>query len=69
MVRACDRMLVLTSNDDGAFGADGGSDSVDATLDLLRTHIAALEAELAHYASRYGLTDRARELLARSVID
>lgn len=59
----------MNSNDDGALGADDGSDSADATLDLMRTHIIALEAELAQYASRYGLTDRARELLARSVLD
>ena len=59
----------MTSNDDGTLGADDGSDSADATLDLLRNHIVALESELAHYASKYGLTDRARELLARSVID
>lgn len=62
-------MLALTSKDDGTLGADDGSDSADATLDLLRAHIIALEAELAQYASRYGLTDRARELLARSVLD
>ena len=64
-----DRTLVLTSNDNGTLGADDGSGSADATLDLLKTHIAALESELAHYASKYGLTDRARELLARSVIE
>lgn len=33
----------------------------------LREHIAALEAELAKYATRYGLTNVARELLNRSV--
>jgi hypothetical protein len=33
----------------------------------LLAHIAALEAELASYAAKYGLTDRARDLLKRQV--
>jgi hypothetical protein len=33
----------------------------------LRSHIAALEAELAQYAAKYGPTDRTRELLKRPV--
>jgi hypothetical protein len=33
----------------------------------LRAHIAALEVELAQYAAKYGLTDKARELLKRPV--
>lgn len=33
----------------------------------LLAHIAALEAELARYAAKYGLTDAASELLKREV--
>jgi hypothetical protein len=33
----------------------------------LLAHIAALEEELAKYVAKYGLTDRTRELLRRSV--
>jgi hypothetical protein len=33
----------------------------------LLAHIAALEAELAQYAAKFGLTDRTRELLKRPV--
>ena len=33
----------------------------------LQDHIAKLEAELARYGHRYGLTDTARELLKRPV--
>lgn len=33
----------------------------------LRAHIAALEAELANYAAKYGPTERARQLLKRPV--
>lgn len=33
----------------------------------LHAHIAALEAELALYAAKYGATDRARDLLKRPV--
>jgi hypothetical protein len=36
-------------------------------IDRLRAHIAALEAELARYAAKYGLTDPARELLKHPV--
>lgn len=35
----------------------------------LRAHIAALEAELALYAFRYGLTHEARRLLAKRLQD
>ena len=69
MMRDCARVSILTSNGDGTSGVDYDPDPVHTTLDLLRAHIAALEAELANYASRYGLTDRTRELLARSIID
>lgn len=33
----------------------------------LRAHIAALEAELARYAAKYGIADTTRELLKRPV--
>lgn len=34
----------------------------------LVTHVVALEEELAHMGSRYGFTDRARELLSKSPV-
>jgi hypothetical protein len=33
----------------------------------LLAHIAALEAELANYAAKYGLSDAARDLLKRQI--
>jgi hypothetical protein len=58
----------LTSRiDDESVGE--GAPSPGETLMKLRSHIAALESELASYASRYGLTDRARKLLARPTTD
>jgi hypothetical protein len=59
----------LTSKNDETAGADKGEELLDVTFAGLRAHIAALEQELANYASRFGLTDRARELLARPIVD
>jgi hypothetical protein len=39
----------------------------DEAIDRLRVHILALEKELAEYGRKYGLTECARELLARPV--
>jgi hypothetical protein len=59
----------LTSKKEEAASADNTSDSLEAIIGRLKAHIVALESELANYASRYGLTDRARELLSRPVAD
>ena len=58
----------LTSRNDETARADKGEEPLDVTFNRLRAHIAALEQELANYASRYGLTDKARELLARPIV-
>lgn len=58
-----------TSGHDG-YSSDGqDSDLSESVLERLTQHIIALESELANYASRYGLTDRARALLAKSVLE
>lgn len=44
-------------------------ESAASDLARLRARIAALEAELALYAFRYGLTDEARRLLAGRLQD
>lgn len=60
---------MATSSSDG-YSSDGpDADPTQLFLKRLILHIAALESELAEYASRYGLTDRARELLANPVVD
>lgn len=62
------QVIILTSRDDDQSArASKGSLSVDELLARLQAHIAALEAELASYASKYGLTDKARELLLRPI--
>ncbi|WP_168219880.1 hypothetical protein [Pseudotabrizicola formosa] len=43
--------------------------ATSSDLAQLRAHIAALEAELALYAFRYGLTIEARRLLAERLQD
>ena len=58
-----------TSGQDGYSTDEPDADSSPAVLERLTKHIAALESELANYASRYGLTDRARELLAKPVLE
>jgi hypothetical protein len=58
----------LTSKNDETARADQGEEPLDVTFARLSAHIAALEQELANYASRYGLTDKARELLARPIV-
>jgi hypothetical protein len=58
-----------TSRYDGTTGQDREIGPAEATLERLRNHIAALETELASYASKYGLTDKARELLAKPIVD
>jgi hypothetical protein len=62
------QVFSLTSRDgDKSAVAGTGTSPVDELLARLRAHIAALETELATYASKYGLTDKARELLARPI--
>jgi hypothetical protein len=58
----------LASENDETGRVDKGEEPPDVTFARLRAHIAALEQELANYASRYGLTDKARELLARPIL-
>ena len=58
----------LASENDETGRVDKGEEPPDVTFARLRAHIAALEQELANYASRYGLTDKARELLARPIV-
>lgn len=41
----------------------------NSAIARMKDHILALEIELAEYGSRYGFTERARELLARPVGD
>lgn len=58
---------MTSDNKDQGAGAGEDRTSIDVTLARLRAHIKSLEEELAIYASKYGLTDKARELLARPV--
>lgn len=58
-----------TSGYDGTAGQGWEISPAEASLERLRNHIAALETELASYASKYGLTDKARELLAKPIVD
>jgi hypothetical protein len=58
-----------TSGQDGYSSNEQDADSSEAVLERLKKHIAALESELANYASRYGLSDRARDLLAKPVVE
>lgn len=57
----------MASTDNGTSVGDQESHPTEASFERLMDHIAALEEELAHYASKYGLTDRARELLAKPI--
>jgi hypothetical protein len=58
-----------TSGQDGNSSDEPGADLSQDVVERLTRHIAALESELANYASRFGLTDRARELLAKPVVE
>jgi len=60
-------VILASINNDQSAGASKDGLSVDELLARLRAHNAALEEELATYASKYGLTDKARELLARPI--
>ena len=61
-------MPVLVSKDNQADGAQKNDESDELTVVRLSQHIRALETELAHYASNYGLTDKARELPFRPIV-
>lgn len=60
---------MATSRHEGTSGKERKTDPYEASLERLGNHIAALETELASYASKYGLTDKARELLAKPIVD
>lgn len=49
--------------------ANGTSNERNAELARLKVHIVNLERELLNYGIKYGLTDRARELLADLDVD
>jgi hypothetical protein len=55
---------LASGNDDSGNGTAKNGAGAEQTIARLLAHIAALEQELANYGSKYGFTDRARELLS-----